>query len=100
MVSPAAAEMGGDWYDSFVLPDGATVVAIGDVAGHDLAAAVEMSQLRNMLRVLTADRLTPPGEILRRLNNAMETVAPEAAATPTPLRPASSETCKGVRDRG
>ncbi|MBO2463585.1 SpoIIE family protein phosphatase [Actinomadura violacea] len=81
MASPAAAEVGGDWYDSFVLPDGATVVAIGDVAGHDLAAAVEMSQLRNMLRVLTADRLAPPGEILRRLNNAMETVAPEATAT-------------------
>ncbi len=35
--------MGGDWYDSFVLPDGAIGLAIGDVAGHDLAAAVEMS---------------------------------------------------------
>jgi PAS domain S-box-containing protein len=81
VASPAAAEVGGDWYDSFVLPDGATAVAIGDVAGHDLAAAVDMSRLRNMLRVLTADRLAPPGEILRRLNNAMETVAPEATAT-------------------
>ncbi|WP_346049171.1 SpoIIE family protein phosphatase [Actinomadura chokoriensis] len=79
--SPAGAEVGGDWYDSFVLPDGATVMAIGDVAGHDLAAAVDMSRLRNMLRVLTADRLAPPGEILRRLNSAMETVAPEATAT-------------------
>ncbi|GGQ26256.1 PAS domain S-box-containing protein [Actinomadura coerulea] len=78
---PAAAEVGGDWYDSFVLPDGATAVAIGDVAGHDLAAAVGMSQLRNMLRVLTADRLAPPGEILRRLNDAMETLAPEVTAT-------------------
>ncbi len=81
LASPAAAEVGGDWYDSFVLPDGATVVAIGDVAGHDLAAAVDMSRLRNMLRVLTADRLAPPGEILRRLNDAMETVAPDATAT-------------------
>ncbi len=81
LASPAAAEVGGDWYDSFVLPDGATVVAIGDVAGHDLAAAVDMSRLRNMLRVLTADRLAPPGEILRRLNSAMETVAPDATAT-------------------
>ncbi|MFI0486222.1 PP2C family protein-serine/threonine phosphatase [Actinomadura sp. 9N215] len=51
------------------------------MAGHDLAAAVEMSRLRNMLRVLTADRLTPPCEILRRLNIAMETVDPEATAT-------------------
>ncbi|MFG2088015.1 MULTISPECIES: SpoIIE family protein phosphatase [unclassified Spirillospora] len=79
--SPAAAEVGGDWYDSFVLPDGATVLAIGDVAGHDLGAAVGMSQLRNMLRALTADRIAPPGEILRRLNTAMETVAPDTTAT-------------------
>jgi PAS domain S-box-containing protein len=81
LASPSAAQVGGDWYDSFVLPDGAIGLAIGDVAGHDLAAAVEMSRLRNMLRVLTADRLAPPGEILRRLNAAMTTVAPEATAT-------------------
>ncbi|MFI0412343.1 SpoIIE family protein phosphatase [Actinomadura sp. 3N508] len=81
LASPAAAEVGGDWYDSFVLSDGATALAIGDVVGHDLAAAVEMSRLRNMLRVLTADRLTPPCEILRRLNIAMETVDPDATAT-------------------
>ncbi|WP_338071641.1 SpoIIE family protein phosphatase [Actinomadura bangladeshensis] len=81
LASPAAAEVGGDWYDSFVLPDGATVLAIGDVAGHDLAAAVEMSRLRNMLRVLTAEHLAPPGDILRRLNAAMATVDPEATAT-------------------
>ncbi|MFI0349990.1 SpoIIE family protein phosphatase [Actinomadura sp. 9N407] len=79
--SPVAAEVGGDWYDSFVLPDGALVLAIGDVAGHDLAAAVMMSQLRNMLRALIADSVAPPGDILRRLNTAMETVAPDATAT-------------------
>ncbi|GAA4225840.1 SpoIIE family protein phosphatase [Actinomadura meridiana] len=81
LASPAAAEVGGDWYDSFVLPDGAAVLIIGDVTGHDLAAAVEMSRLRNMLRVLTAEHLTPPGAILRRLNTAMQTVAPDATAT-------------------
>ncbi|NUR91971.1 MAG: PAS domain-containing protein, partial [Nonomuraea sp.] len=54
--SPSAAEVGGDWYDSFVLPDGAPAIAIGDVAGHDLGAAVNMSQLRNMLRALAMDR--------------------------------------------
>jgi PAS domain S-box-containing protein len=81
MASPAAAEVGGDWYDSLVLPDGATALVIGDVTGHDLAAAVEMSRLRNMLRVLTAEHLTPPSDILRRLNTAMETVDPDATAT-------------------
>ncbi|MFG1613210.1 SpoIIE family protein phosphatase [Nonomuraea wenchangensis] len=79
--SPSAAEVGGDWYDSFVLPDGVPVVAIGDVAGHDLGAAVSMSQIRNMLRALAMDRCEPPGEILSRLNLAMETLVGEVMAT-------------------
>ncbi|MFV2175880.1 SpoIIE family protein phosphatase [Actinomadura sp. LOL_016] len=79
--SPTAAEVGGDWYDCFVPPDGGTVLVIGDVAGHDLAAAVGMSRLRNMLRALAVDRAGPPGETLHRLNIAMQTLAPDATAT-------------------
>ncbi|MGR6918194.1 SpoIIE family protein phosphatase [[Actinomadura] parvosata] len=79
--SPAAAEVGGDWYDSFVLPDGVPVMVIGDVAGHDLGAAVAMSQLRNMLRALAMDRREPPGEILTRLNVAMESLSDDVTAT-------------------
>ncbi|NUP77502.1 MAG: SpoIIE family protein phosphatase [Nonomuraea sp.] len=79
--SPSAAEVGGDWYDSFVLPDGAPALAIGDVAGHDLNAAVTMSQLRNMLRALAMDRREPPGEILTRLNVAMESLDEDITAT-------------------
>ncbi|HEY6737451.1 MAG TPA: PAS domain S-box protein, partial [Actinopolymorphaceae bacterium] len=37
--TPAGAEVGGDWYDAFTLPDGTLVLSIGDVAGHDLPAA-------------------------------------------------------------
>ncbi len=49
---PAAqdAQVGGDWWDVFALPDGATGLAIGDVMGHDLAAAAAMGQLRSVLR--------------------------------------------------
>lgn len=72
--SPAAAEIGGDWYDAFTLPCGAVEVAIGDVAGHDLAAAVWMSQVRNMVRALAVDRDEPPGDILHRLDTALETL--------------------------
>ncbi len=93
--SPAAAEVGGDWYDSFVLRDGSTVVAIGDVAGHDLAAAVGMSQLRNMLRGLAVDREEPPGDILRRLNIAIDTLTPGSTATCVLAR--IEETGAGVR---
>jgi PAS domain S-box-containing protein len=49
---PAAqdTQVGGDWWDVFALPDGATGLAIGDVMGHDLSAAAAMGQLRSVLR--------------------------------------------------
>jgi serine phosphatase RsbU (regulator of sigma subunit) len=68
--SVAPAEVGGDWYDAFVLPEGAMTLIIGDVAGHDLRAAIAMSQVRNMLRGIASDRKEPPGKILNRLDAA------------------------------
>ena len=68
--SPTSAEVGGDWYDAFTV-DGAVMLAIGDIAGHDLAAAIAMSQLRNMLRAFAVDRPQDPQEVLRRLDNAV-----------------------------
>ncbi|NEB81894.1 SpoIIE family protein phosphatase [Streptomyces sp. SID14478] len=66
-----AAEVGGDWYDAFPLPDGDLAVVIGDVTGHDIQAASRMSELRNMLRALAVDRPEEtPGQILRRLDTA------------------------------
>lgn len=80
MSSPAADEVGGDWYDCFVLPDGESVmVIIGDIAGHDVDAAVTMSQLRNMLRSLAVDRDEPPGDVLRRLDQCAQLLGPEEA---------------------
>lgn len=79
--SSVTAEVGGDWYDCFVLPRGDLAVTIGDVAGHDLAAAVAMSQLRSMLRGIAVDREEPPGEVVRRLDVANHTLYREATAT-------------------
>jgi serine phosphatase RsbU (regulator of sigma subunit)/anti-sigma regulatory factor (Ser/Thr protein kinase) len=45
-----AAGIGGDWYDAFTLPSGNHVLAMGDVAGHGIAAASTMGQVRNALR--------------------------------------------------
>ena len=42
--------IGGDWYDAFVLPDGALWVVTGDVAGHGLHAAVVMGRVKSALR--------------------------------------------------
>jgi serine phosphatase RsbU (regulator of sigma subunit) len=61
----AHAEVGGDWYDSFVLPNGDTTVIVGDVVGHDLTAAACMAQLRNVLRGIAVDREAPPSEVVR-----------------------------------
>ncbi len=79
--SRAEAEVGGDWYDSFVLPDGVVALTIGDVAGHDLSAAVSMSQYRNMLRALVIDHQEPPGEILQRLDFVVGSLYRESTAT-------------------
>nr|WP_279395525.1 SpoIIE family protein phosphatase [Thermobifida halotolerans] len=69
--SPTASHVGGDWYDAFTVDDSA-MLAIGDIAGHDLTAAIAMSQLRNMLRALTIDRPAEPRDVLRRLDSAVE----------------------------
>ncbi|WP_330345366.1 SpoIIE family protein phosphatase [Streptomyces longwoodensis] len=79
--SSATAEVGGDWYDVFVLPGGETVLVVGDVAGHDLKAAVAMSALRNMLRGIAVDRQEPPGDVLRRLDLASHTLDQRSTAT-------------------
>ncbi len=69
--SSAAAQVGGDWYDMFELPDGAVGLAIGDVMGHDLTAAVAMGQLRSVLRSYAwqGDR---PAKVLDHLDQLVQ----------------------------
>lgn len=59
--------VGGDWYDAIVLPSDRVLVAVGDVAGHGIAAATGMVALRNALRGLAATG-AGPGQILSWLN--------------------------------
>ncbi|MFJ9041169.1 SpoIIE family protein phosphatase [Streptomyces sp. NPDC102406] len=79
--SSTTAQVGGDWYDSFVLPSGDTALVIGDVAGHNLDAAIAMSQLRSMLRGIAVDRREPPETVLHRLDMANQSLYREATAT-------------------
>ncbi|WNB86700.1 SpoIIE family protein phosphatase [Cellulomonas sp. ATA003] len=67
----AAAQVGGDWYDAFLVRDGATCLVIGDVTGHDLHAAVAMAQIRNVLRGGAHAVVNPPAKILQSLDWAM-----------------------------
>jgi PAS domain S-box-containing protein len=76
-----AAEVGGDWYDSFLQPNGSTVLVIGDVVGHDTRAAAIMGQIRTIVRTLGAEDDLPPAEVLRRTDRVMETLRTGSAAT-------------------
>jgi serine phosphatase RsbU (regulator of sigma subunit) len=61
-------QVGGDWYDAFVPEDGSPVLVIGDVVGHDLAAATVMGQVRNALRALAWGRSDRPADVLTALD--------------------------------
>lgn len=81
---PAARGLavGGDWYDAFRTSAG-LVVAIGDVAGHDLAAAARMADLRNLLRAHAVEGNLAPAALLQRLASTMATLGLEGTATLT-----------------
>jgi PAS domain S-box-containing protein len=66
-----AVRVGGDWYDAFVQPDGATTLVIGDVVGHDISAAASMGQLRSMLRGIAVTGDVGPAGLLAQLDAAM-----------------------------
>jgi serine phosphatase RsbU (regulator of sigma subunit) len=61
LVSGSAAQVGGDWYDLFALPDGAIGVAIGDVMGHDVTAAASMASCAASYGPTPTRAAAPPG---------------------------------------
>jgi serine phosphatase RsbU (regulator of sigma subunit) len=75
------AQVGGDWYDAFLQPSGATVVVIGDVVGHDTAAAAAMGQLRGMLRGIAYRAGLGPAAVLTDLDAAIEGLGMGTMAT-------------------
>ena len=64
------AEIGGDWYDAFQLPDGKLALSIGDVAGKGLQAAATMNTVRLALRAAAFEGL-PPSAVLARANQLL-----------------------------
>ncbi|GAA4351427.1 ATP-binding SpoIIE family protein phosphatase [Angustibacter luteus] len=80
---PAAREayVGGDWYDSFALPDGDTMLVIGDVAGHDRLATASMAQVRGVLRGVAHSLDGSPAEVLTGLDHALRDLDVDALAT-------------------
>ncbi len=56
-------DIGGDWYDVIPLPGGRVGAVIGDVQGHNIAAAALMGQVRTAIRAAAG---APPGAVLAR----------------------------------
>jgi len=70
---PAGTNMhvGGDWYDAFQQRDGATLLVIGDVVGHNVDAAAAMGQIRSIVRGIAYDRQESPAQILGRVDEVL-----------------------------
>ena len=93
-----AASVGGDWFDAFLQPDGATILVIGDVMGHDTAAAAAMGQVRSLLRGIAWHSGAAPAEVLSGLDAAMQglQVATTATAVVARLEQSLDERGRGV----
>lgn len=64
------AEVGGDFYDLFPLPQGRLGILLGDVSGKGLAAAIHATMTRYLARAY-AFETSSPGQVLERLNRAL-----------------------------
>src|SRR5437763_6348444 len=77
---PARDEVGGDWYDMIQLPHGQVGIVIGDVAGHGLAAATLMGQLRTALHAYALAG-HGPGHTLRLVDHFAVSLEEEVMAS-------------------
>jgi serine phosphatase RsbU (regulator of sigma subunit) len=74
------ADIGGDWYSVVEVDDHRFALVVGDVSGHDLAAAGVMAALRYTIRTL-AQLGIPPDEILDRSARELDVTTDEHFAT-------------------
>ncbi len=77
---PGQGNVGGDWYDAFVLPSGELGLVVGDVAGSGLPAAVVMGRMRSALRAYALES-PDPADVLAKLDRKMQHFEPGALAT-------------------
>lgn len=64
------ANVGGDWYDAFMLPSGHVALSIGDVGGHGLGAAITMGRVREMIRTAAIGDENP-ANVLARVDDVL-----------------------------
>jgi serine phosphatase RsbU (regulator of sigma subunit)/predicted ester cyclase len=66
-----AREVGGDFFDFLELEDGRLGLVVGDATGKGVPAALVMSTTCGMLRAVARGPDQSPGEVLRRVNEAL-----------------------------
>jgi PAS domain S-box-containing protein len=70
--SATSALIGGDWYDAMQLPDGSSLLTVGDLTGHGVAATSGMAMLLGALRGMAVAGLQP-GPLMGWLNELLDT---------------------------
>jgi len=71
-----AREVGGDFYDFFLISENELCVVVGDVSGKGVPAALFMAVTRTMIKTCAADD-TSPASIMTRVNDTLSTDNPE-----------------------
>ncbi|WP_229076483.1 SpoIIE family protein phosphatase [Actinoplanes sp. DH11] len=73
-------EVGGDWFDAFLITPSKLAVVVGDVVGRGIDAATTMGQLRSAIRAL-ASAEHGPARLLEQLDRFCERVDSARMAT-------------------
>jgi serine phosphatase RsbU (regulator of sigma subunit) len=66
-----AREVGGDFYDFFMLGDGRLGVVVGDASGKGMPAALVMASTRSVLRAVAQRVGIVPGQVLAQANEIL-----------------------------
>ncbi len=67
----SADTVGGDYYGYHKLPDGGLGIAMADVTGHGIGAAMYMAAMKGVFQA-ESRRVISPSDLLRRANDALE----------------------------
>ncbi|WP_423832743.1 PP2C family protein-serine/threonine phosphatase [Streptomyces manipurensis] len=69
--SATSALIGGDWYDALELPDGSSMLTVGDLTGHGVTATSGMAMMLGALRGMAMAGIEP-GPLMGWLNQLLE----------------------------
>ncbi|MGH8064794.1 MAG: SpoIIE family protein phosphatase [Candidatus Entotheonellia bacterium] len=66
-----AREVGGDFYDVFLLENGNLGFVVGDVSGKGVPASLHMAMTKTLVRAAARTGCVPPAEVMRAVNDEL-----------------------------